>query len=100
MRGRALTISRYQELEREIRLTSDWYSARLYELVAKKFKMEEWRRELKEKLDGLENVYAIAAQNFTIAWERRGRIIEMIGWYVLLIGWLAPLGLDVYFYKH
>lgn len=99
MKARALSISEFQGLEREFNLIGDWYSARLYELVAKKFKLDEWRKTLKDKLDALEDVYAIASENFTISWERRGRIIELVGWYVLLFGWLVLLIMDIYFYK-
>jgi len=96
---RTTSISEFQALEREIKLIGDWYSARLYDLVAKKFKLEEWRRAVKDKLDALEDVYSIASENFTISWERRGRVIELVGWYVLLVGWLVLLILDIYYYK-
>jgi hypothetical protein len=94
---RSASIADFQAIEREIKLIGDWYWARLYELVARKFKLEEWRRVLKEKLEAIEDVYGIASENFTVSWERRGHIIEMIGWYVLLIGWGVLLGLDVFF---
>src|SRR3989338_7329546 len=93
------SIAEFNALEREIKLIGDWYSARLYDIVAKKFKLEEWRRAVKDKLDALEDVYSIASENFTISWERRGRVIELVGWYVLLIGWLVLLILDIYYYK-
>ena len=99
MRVRSISISEFQDVEREMKLIGDWYSARLYELTTKKLKIDEWRRVVKEKLDALEDVYAIASENFTISWERRSRVIEMIGWYVLLVGWLVLLVLDIYFYK-
>ncbi len=96
---RSRSISDFQALEREIKLIGDWYSARLYELTAKKFKLDDWRKTIRDKLDAMEDVYTIASENFTISWERRGRIIELFGWYVLLIGWLVLLILDFYFYK-
>ncbi len=99
MVARSISISEYQSLEREIKLIGDWYSARLYDLVSKKFKLDEWRRMIKDKLDALEAVYSIAAENFTVSWERRSRTIEMIGWYILLVGWLILLILDFYFYR-
>ncbi len=96
---RARSVYEFQALEREIKLIGDWYSARLYDLTAKKFKMEEWRRAVKDKLDAIESVYKIASENFTISWERRGRIVELFGWYVLLFGWLVLLGLEIYFFR-
>lgn len=97
---RSQSISDFHTLDREIKLIGDWYSARLYDLVAKKFKLETWHNEIKEKIDGVESVYEVASENFTISWDKRARIIEMFGWYVLLIGWLVLLVLDIYFYKH
>ncbi|OGZ97467.1 MAG: hypothetical protein A3I44_06230 [Candidatus Sungbacteria bacterium RIFCSPLOWO2_02_FULL_51_17] len=97
---RTRSISEFQALEREFKLVGDWYSARLYELVAKKFKLEELRAIVKDKLDALEDVYTLVSENFTISWEQRSRIAEMIGWYVLLLGWLILLILDFYFYKY
>ncbi|MEK7520997.1 MAG: hypothetical protein AAB560_02890 [Patescibacteria group bacterium] len=99
MLTRAKSVYEFQALEREIKLIGDWYSARLYDLTAKKFKMEEWRRAVKDKLDAVESVYKIASENFTISWERRGRIVELFGWYVLLFGWLVLLGLEIYFFQ-
>lgn len=96
---RSLSISEFQALDRDIKLIGDWYFARLYDLVSKKFKLEEWRKAIKEKLDAIEKIYQIASEKFTISWERRGRALELFGWYVLLIGWLVLLILDIYFYK-
>jgi hypothetical protein len=92
---RSMSISEFQDTERRVILIGDWYSARLYELASKKLKIGEWRRIVKEKLDGLEDIYAIAAENFTLSWERRGRIVEIIAWYVLLIGWFILLILEL-----
>lgn len=96
---RSRSVSEFQALEREIKLIGDWYSARLYELLAKKFKLEEWRATVKDKLSALEKTYAVASENFTFSWEKRSRIIEMVGWYILLLGWLILLVLDFYLYK-
>ena len=99
MLARSKSIFELQALDRDIKLIGDWYSARLYDLVAKKCKLDEWRRTVKEKLDALEDVYGVASENFTVSWEQRSRIIEMVGWYVLLFGWLILLLLDIYFYR-
>jgi hypothetical protein len=31
---------------------------------------------------------------FTVSWERRARLIELVAWYVLLVGWGLLLALD------
>jgi hypothetical protein len=47
-------------------------------------------------LDGLEGIYAIASDRFTVSWERRARVIELVAWYILLLGWGVLLALDFY----
>lgn len=100
MRLRSQSIAEFQDVEREIKLIGDWYAARLYELVTRRFRLEDWRRAVKEKLDGLASIYATAAERFTVSWERRARWIELIAWYVLLIGWSILLVLDFYARGH
>ena len=92
---RSESISEFQAIDREIKLIGDWYSARLFDLLSKKFKLDEWRKAIREKLDDLEDTYSIASENFTVSWERRGHNIEMVGWYILLIGWMVFLLKDI-----
>jgi hypothetical protein len=54
--------------------------------------VDDWRRAVKEKLDGLEGIYGIASDRFTVSWERRARLIELAAWYVLLLGSGRPAG--------
>lgn len=96
---RSRSISDFQSLDRDIRLIGDWYWARLYELVSKKFKLDDWRSTVKSKLDALEDAYTITSEKFTHSWEEKSRIVEIIAWYVLLVGWFILLALDFYFYK-
>ena len=93
---RSVSISEFQATDREIKLIGDWYSARLFDLISKKFKLDEWRKAIKEKLDDLEDIYSVASENFTVSWERRGHTIEMIGWYILLVGWMVFLLKDIF----
>lgn len=92
MQIRAASLFDFQGIEREIKLIGDWYSARLYELAAKKFKFDEWRRVTKEKLDAIESIYSIASEKFSLSPE----VVEMIGWFILLFGWTIILIFDLY----
>ncbi|OGW73542.1 MAG: hypothetical protein A3J72_07315 [Nitrospirae bacterium RIFCSPHIGHO2_02_FULL_40_19] len=90
---RATSLSEFLSLERDIKLIGDWYSARLYDMAGTKFKFSEWRGQIKDKLDALEDIYSIATERFSLSWER----IELIGWFVLLLGWTILLIFDLYF---
>lgn len=89
---RATSLFGFQSLEREIKLIGDWYSARLYELAAKKFKIDEWRAQIRDKLETLEDIYSIASERFSWSPER----IELVGWFILLIGWAIILAFDLW----
>ena len=95
---RSTSVFEFQAVERDIKLIGDWYSARLYELAAKKFKFSEWRGQIKEKLDATEDIYSIASERFSWSPER----IEMVGWFILLAGWAVILIFDLWiaFFKN
>jgi hypothetical protein len=92
MRLRSQSIADFQYVERETKLIGDWYAARLYELVTRRFRLDDWRRAA--------SIYATAADRFTVSWERRARWIELVAWYVLLIGWSILLVLDFHARGH
>lgn len=95
---RSRSVLEFENIDKEIKLIGDWYSARLYDLLAKKFKLETWHDEIREKIDAIEDIYEVASENFTITWERRSHIVEIFAWYMLLVGWFALLILETYFY--
>lgn len=89
---RSVSLFDFEGLERDIKLIGDWYSARLYDLIAKKFKFEEWRRASERKLNALEDTYALVSERFSLSPER----LQLIGWFILLIGWGILLAFDLY----
>jgi hypothetical protein len=96
---RTTSILESQTIEHGIKLIGDWYTARLYALIAKKFHLDEWRKNITEKLDILEDVYAMAAENFSISFNTTLEFILIGGWFVLQIGWFALLFMELHFLK-
>lgn len=86
---RTQTILESEAIEHNIKLIGDWYSARLYNLLSKKFHLDDWRKNVNEKIDTLEDVYTIASENFTISIGTTLEFIIIGGWFFLLIGYLA-----------
>ena len=86
---RASSIMEFDAIVREVKLIGDWYSARLYELAAKKFRLDDWRKTIKGKLLSLEDIYGIVSQNFSIS---RQTFFE----FALQIGWFTVLALELY----
>jgi hypothetical protein len=86
---RTQSILESEAVERNIKLIGDWYSAKLYSLISKKFHLDSWKAEIKEKLDTLEDVYTMATENFSVSYRATLEFIILGGWFVLLILYVA-----------
>ena len=96
---RTTSILESQAIEHSIKLIGDWYTARLYALISKKFHMDEWRQNIIEKLDILEDAYTMAAENFSISFNTTLEFILIGGWFILQIGWFTLLFMELYLAK-
>lgn len=92
---RSQSIVEFAAIERNIKLIGDWYSAKVYGLLEKKFHLDEWRKNIKEKFETLEDVYAMASENFSLSLNKRVEILLLFGWFLLLIGWFVFLILEI-----
>lgn len=82
-------------IEHNIKLIGDWYSARLYNQISKKFHLEDWSKSISQKLDVLEDVYTMAAEQFSVSFSTTLEFILIAGWFVLLVGWFGIFILDL-----
>src|SRR3989338_1684118 len=46
---RSQSIAQFEALDRDIKLIGDWYSARLYDLLSRKFRIDDWRKSIRDK---------------------------------------------------
>lgn len=95
---RTTSLLESQAIEHNIKLIGDWYTARLYALISRKFHLEEWRKNIDEKLDILEDVYSMAADNFSVSFNTTLEFILIAGWFILQIGWFTLLFLELYYF--
>ncbi len=86
---RTQSILESEAVERNIKLIGDWYSAKLYSLISKKFHLDGWKANIKEKLDTLEDVYTMATENFSVSDRATLEFIILAGWFVLLLLYVA-----------
>jgi hypothetical protein len=82
---RTQSILESESVERNIKLIGDWYSAKLYSLISKKFHLDSWKTEIKEKLDTLEDVYTMATEYFSVSYRAALEFLILGGWFVLLL---------------
>jgi len=95
---RTQSIAEFDALERNIKLIGDWYSARLYDLVTKKFRLDGWKRGIKEKMESLEDIYSIASENLGMSQAQRLELIQIWAFFFLQIGWLVLIILEFIYY--
>ena len=101
IRDRTHSIAQLQRLEREIKLIGDWYSARFFDVTSNKFKIADWRRTIQSKLESVEDIYAIVAENFIVSRRHRAEWIQIILFFILQVGWLILIVLEFfYFTRH
>ena len=93
---RTETLLDFPAAEHRIRLMGDWYAARLYALLAKKFHLEAWQTSIRQKLDTIENVSTMVSENFSVSFHTTLDFILIGGWFLLLAGWFIYLFLDLY----
>jgi hypothetical protein len=86
---RAQSILESGAVEHNIKLIGDWYSARLYSLISKKYHLEEWANDIREKLDMIEDVYTMASENFSLSYRAMIEFVILAGWFVLLLLYLG-----------
>lgn len=98
LKSRLTSIRGFQSIEREIKLIGDWYFARVYDFASKKFKINEWRTSIKEKLESIEGIYNMVVENFTISGKDRAEWIQIIAFFFLQIGWLILIVLEFFYF--
>ncbi len=94
---RTLSILESEAVERNIKLIGDWYSAKLYSLISKKFHLDSWKAEIKEKLDTLEDIYTMATENFSVSYRATLEFVILGGWLLLLILYIGEFFLLKWF---
>ncbi|NOH02198.1 MAG: hypothetical protein HND47_09700 [Chloroflexi bacterium] len=78
----------FERAEQNMLLIGDWYTADLYEAIHDQFYLKDWKENVKNKLDNLEGIVGTIKDNFSLSWEGLMERAELIGWVVLLIGYL------------
>jgi len=84
----------FERAEQYMLLIGDWYTSKLYEAIQNELYLKDWKESVKSKLDNLENIVETIKDNFSMSWENLMDQLQMIGWVVLLIGYIYLFFLD------
>jgi hypothetical protein len=78
----------FERAEQNMLLIGDWYTSNLYEAIHDQFYLKDWKDNVKNKLDNLENIVETIKDNFSVSFEALMDRLQLIGWVVLLIGYI------------
>ncbi len=84
----------FERAEQNLLLIGDWYTAKLYEVIQNEFYLKDWKESVRAKLDNLENIVKTIQENFSLSWETLMERLQMLGWVLLLIGYIYLYLLD------
>jgi hypothetical protein len=84
----------FERAEQNLLLIGDWYTAKLYEVIQNEFYLKEWKDSVRAKLDNLENIVETMQENFSLSWEALMDRLQLLGWVLLLLGYLYLYILD------
>jgi hypothetical protein len=84
----------FERAEQSLLLIGDWYTAKLYESIHNEFYLRAWKESVRSKLDNLENIVETIQNNFALSFETLMDRLQMLGWVILLIGYIYLYLLD------
>ncbi|HJS19318.1 MAG TPA: hypothetical protein VJ785_11270 [Anaerolineales bacterium] len=84
----------FERAEQSLLLIGDWYTAKLYETIQNQFYLKDWKESLRTKLDNLENIVRTMQEHFSLSWETLMDRLQLLGWVLLLVGYLYLYLLD------
>jgi hypothetical protein len=89
----------FERAEQNLLLIGDWYTAKLYEIIQSEFYLKDWKENVKNKLDNLENIVGTIKDNFSLSLESVWARIEMLAWALILIGYMYLFFADMGLFK-
>lgn len=79
----------YDKIDESILSIGDWYSGKLYRIISQEFYIQDWRTNVKNKLETLSQAEEIIREKYTVSLDRLLDIIQIAGWLILLAGYFV-----------
>jgi hypothetical protein len=78
----------FENTDQSILLIGDWYPAQLYRIIFDEFYIDEWKAIVGNKLEILSSIVEVVQQNLTLSWRRVLDLIQIVGWLIILTGYM------------
>lgn len=84
----------FERVDQQLLMIGDWYTAQLYRMIIDELYLDEWKTSVKNKLESMESITQVVQDNFTISWSYLLDIVQLVGWLLLLLGYIYFFYLD------
>jgi hypothetical protein len=88
----------FERIDQELLMIGDWYTAQLYRAAFDELYMAEWKQTVKSKLESLESILQVVQDNFSVSWSFFLDMVQLVGWLLLLLGYIVLFFLDLRLY--
>lgn len=88
----------FERIDQELLMIGDWYTAQLYRAAFDELYMDEWKETVKAKLESLESILQVVQDNFSVSWSYFLDMVQLVGWLLLLLGYIVLFFLDLRLY--
>ncbi|MBK8906324.1 MAG: hypothetical protein IPM53_34435 [Anaerolineaceae bacterium] len=88
----------FERIDQELLMIGDWYTAQLYRAVFDELYMDEWKQTVKSKLESLQSILQVVQDNFSVSWSVFLDMVQLVGWLLLLLGYIVLFFLDLRLY--
>lgn len=85
----------FEKIDQSLLLIGDWYSAEIYRLIVDELYLDEWKAAVSNKLDHLAAIDEVIRQELAFSWGRLWNAAEIIGWFILLVGYFLLFFADL-----
>jgi hypothetical protein len=85
----------FEKLDQSILLIGDWYTAKLYQMIVTEFYINGWKTIVQNKLESLRSIHEVVTQNLTFSWRRLLDLTNMLGWFIMMVGYFILMFYDL-----
>lgn len=89
----------FERVDQKLLMIGDWYTAQLYRTMSDELYLDEWKTSVKQKLENMESIMRAVQDNFSVSWVTLLDIVQVIGWLLLLLGYIYLFYLDTLAYN-
>jgi hypothetical protein len=84
----------FERVDQKLLMIGDWYTAQLYRTIIDELYLDDWKTNVKQKLENMDTILRAVQDNFTVSWASLLDLVQLLGWLLLLLGYIYLFYLD------